>query len=323
VIRLASLVLIAFLLPFWCTAQQSTVFGAVEGTVTDSTHLPVPNASVEILNQATGDRHGAVTDVNGSFHALGLPIAIYEVRVNAAGFGSYTHTGIALGMGQTIRLAVTLIPAHLQSQVTVTSAPSPLDITQTSVTSTIDHERIEELPVRTRNALDFVLLAPGVSPTHSESSASSQTAASNSGFSFGGLRARSNNISIDGLDNNDEFTGASRTELSPEIVSEFQIVNNGISAEFGGASGGSVNVVTRSGTNQMHGDAFVFAQNGALDARPPIENELLKPDLSRYRIGLANGAALKKNETFYYAAFEQEYQRGQEDSVVNPQRQRR
>ena len=101
-------------------------------------------------------------------------------------------------------------------------------------------------------------------------------------------------------------------------MSEFQIVNNGISAEFGGASGGSVNVVTRSGTNEMHGDAFVFAQNGALDARPPIQDELLKPDLSRYRVGLANGGAIKKNETFYYAAFEQEYQRGQEDSIVNP-----
>ena len=314
--RLAGLVLVAFFLPFWCTAQ--TVFGALEGTVTDSTHLPVPNASVEILNQATGGSRSALTDGNGSFHVFGLPVATYEVRVNTAGFASYNHTGIALGVGQTVRLAVTLIPAQVQSQVNVTSAPSPLDATQTSVTSIIDHERIEELPVRTRNALDFVLLAPGVSPTRSGSSSGSQTVASSSGFSFGGLRARSNNISIDGLDNNDEFTGASRTELSPEIVSEFQIVNNGISAEFGGASGGSVNVVTRSGTNQMHGDAFVFAQNGSLDARPPIENELLKPDLSRYRVGLANGGAIKKNETFYYAAFEQEYQRGQDDSIVDP-----
>ncbi len=308
----------ALFLPLWCAAQQSAVFGALEGTVADSTHLPVPNASVELLNQATGDRHRAVTDVNGSFYALGLPIATYEVRVNAPGFASYTHTGIALAVGQTVRLPVTLTPAQLQSQVTVTSAPSPLDVRQTSVTSIIDHERIEELPVRTRNALDFVLLAPGVSPTQGGSSSHSQTAPASSGFSFGGLRARSNNISIDGLDNNDEFTGASRTELSPEIVSEFQIVNNGISAEFGGASGGSVNVVTRSGTNEMHGDAFVFAQNGALDARPPIQDELLKPDLSRYRVGLANGGAIKKNQTFYYAAFEQEYQRGQEDSIVNP-----
>ena len=317
-IRLANLVLAALLLPLWCTAQQSTVFGAIEGTVTDSTHLPVPNASLEILNEATADSRRQVTDVSGSFRALGLPTATYRVRVNAAGFASYTHTGVVLSMGQTVRLEMALIPAQVQSQITVSSAPSPLDVTQTNVTSIVDHERIEELPVRTRNALDFVLLAPGVSPTQSESNSGSASAGPNSGFSFGGLRARSNNISIDGLDNNDEFTGASRTELSPEIVSEFQIVNNGISAESGGASGGSVNVVTRSGTNQIHGDAFLFAQNGVLNARPPLENELLKPDLTRYRIGLSNGGAIKKNETFFYAAFEQEYQRGQEDSIVNP-----
>jgi outer membrane receptor protein involved in Fe transport len=95
-------------------------------------------------------------------------------------------------------------------------------------------------------------------------------------------------------------------------------VNNWISAEFGGASGGSVNVVTRSGTNEMHGDAFVFAQNGALDARPPIENESQKPEISRYRTGLANGGAIKRNQAFYYAAFEQEYQRAQDDSIVDP-----
>ncbi len=121
-----------------------------------------------------------------------------------------------------------------------------------------------------------------------------------------------------GWDNNDEFTGASRTELSSEVVSEFRILNNGISAEFGGASGGSINVVTRSGANETHGDAFVFAQNGALNARPPVENESIKPDLRRYRIGLTNGGAIKKNATVYYVAFEQEYQRGQEDSIIAP-----
>ncbi len=85
----------------------------MEDIVTDSTHLPVPNASVEILNQATANSRRAVTDLNGSFNAFGFPIATYEVRVHAAGFGGYTHTGIALGVGQTVRLAVTLIPAHL------------------------------------------------------------------------------------------------------------------------------------------------------------------------------------------------------------------
>ena len=93
-----------------------------------------------------------------------------------------------------------------------------------------------------------------------------------SGFTFGGLRGRSNNITIDGLDNNDEYVGSSRTELSLETVQEFQVVSAGLSAETGGASGGSINVITRSGANDVHGDAFLFAQNGSLNARNPFES---------------------------------------------------
>ncbi len=136
--------------------------------------------------------------------------------------------------------------------------------------SSIDQERIEELPVRSRNYLDFVLLSPGVSNGPALSSGSGSSPLGGSGFSFGGLRSRSNNVSIDGLDNNDEFTGASRIEVSPEIVQEFQVVNSGLSAESGGASGGSINVITRSGTNTIHGDAFIFAQDSALNAQEPL-----------------------------------------------------
>jgi len=116
-----------------------------------------------------------------------------------------------------------------------------------------------------------------------------------SGFTFGGLRSRSNNLSIDGLDNNDEYTGSSRTELSPEIVQEFQVVNNGLSAESGGASGGSINVITRSGTNMVHGDAFLFVQDGALNAREPFERSPASI-VSTLRAGLALGGPVHKGQ---------------------------
>jgi hypothetical protein len=177
----------------------------------------------------------------------------------------------------------------------------------------VDHERIEELPVRTRNALDFVLIAPGVSPA--PPSLGSATGLDASGFSFGGLRARSNSISIDGLNNNDEYSGANRTELSPEIVREFQVVNNGISPEY---ARGSINVVTRSGSNQMHGDAFIFGQSGELNARNPVENESERPYLRRYRAGLSNGGPIVKDRTFYYWAFEQEGRHSEDNSIVDP-----
>jgi hypothetical protein len=183
--------------------------------------------------------------------------------------------------------------------------------------SSVDQERIEELPVRSRNYLDFVLLAPGVS-TAPVSSASGSTPLAGSGFSFGGLRPRSNNVSIDGLDNNDEYTGSSRTELSPEIVQEFQVVNNGLSAESGGASGGSINVITRSGTNTIHGDAFIFAQDSVFNARDRIETESEKPAFRHYRGGFALGGPIVKGRTFYYVAIEQEHNRGQIGSNVDP-----
>ncbi len=169
---------------------------------------------------------------------------------------------------------------------TVNTQPSSLDPSQSSVVSSVDQERIEELPVRRRNYLDFVLLAPGVSSSPTASGASASTPLTGSGFTLGGLRSRSNNLSIDGLDNNDEYTGSSRTELSPEIVQEFQVVNNGLSTESGGASGGSINAITRSGTNTVHGDAFLFAQHGALNARAPFETESGKPSFRRFRRAL-------------------------------------
>ena len=114
-------------------------------------------------------------------------------------------------------------------------------------------------------------------------------------------------MTIDGLDNNDEFTGDTRTELSLEFVREFQVVSNGWAVENGGGSGGSINVVTRSGANTLHGDVFLFGQSGIFNARPKLEETLgSSPSLGRYRGGLAVGGPILKDRTFYYAAVERE-----------------
>ena len=300
-----------------CTAQTSGVDATLEGIIRDTSGAVVVGAEVRLRNPATNQIRTTATDGEGLFRVGALPVGTYEVRVEHPGFAPYVHSDIRLSIGQTMPLEISLVPASVTSQVNVTAQPPPIDLSQTAATSIVDRERIEELPVRTRNSLDFVLLAPGVAPSN-QATVGGQTPIGSSGFTFGGLRARSNNISIDGLDNNDEYSGASRTELSPEIVHEFQVVDNGLSAEYGGASGGSINVVTRTGTNRLHGDAFIFAQNGVLNARDPIENQPSKPSLTRYRVGLSNGGPLVKDRTFYYAAFEQEYKQGQGDSDINP-----
>ncbi len=298
--------------------QASKVGATLDGTVSDSSSAVIPQATITVRNTLTNQSRTVTTDDQGFFRADQLAVGTYEVRLEHPGFTPYRHTGVVLSLGQTIHLDIVLAPASASAEVTVSAQPSAIDKSQTSVVSSVDQERIEELPVRSRNYLDFVLLAPGVSSSPTVSPVSGSTPLTGSGFTFGGLRARSNSVSIDGLDNNDEYTGSSRTELSPEIVQEFQVVNNGLSAESGGASGGSINVITRSGTNTIHGDAFIFAQDSALNARDPFETEPGKPSFRRFRVGFALGGPIVKGRTFYYAAVEQEHNRGQRGSDIDP-----
>jgi hypothetical protein len=299
-------------------AQTSPVSAALEGRVTDSTGVLVAGATVTVRDVATHYSREFSTNAEGRFRFAELPAGTYEVTVTESGFAPYHHAGVALALGSTTRLDVALRPAGVNTQVTVTAQPPAIDPAQTSVTSAVDTERIEELPVESRNYLNFVLLAPGVSSSGQPPGRRSLGALPDSGFSFGGLRGRSNNVAIDGLDNNDEYVGSSRTELSLETIQEFQVVNAGLSAETGGASGGSINVITRAGANVLHGDAFVFAGNGALDARDPFETESAAPNLHRYRTGVSLGGPIVRDRTFYYAAFEQEHSRSLEDSYISP-----
>jgi hypothetical protein len=299
-------------------AQASKVGAILQGIVSDSSGAIVPGATLAITNTLTNQARSVTADEQGFFRASQLAVGTYEVQLAHSGFAPYERKDINLSLGQTVQLNIILSPSSAATEVTVTAEPLTLDASQTSVISSIDQERIEELPVRSRNYLEFVLLAPGVSSSPTANNAGGSTPLAGSGFTFGGLRTQSNNILIDGLDNNDEFTGSSRTELSPEIVQEFQAVNNGLSAESGGASGGSINVITRSGANVIHGDAFIFAQDSALNARDPFETQPEKPTFRRFRAGFALGGAIVKNKTFYYAAVEQEQNRGQIGSDISP-----
>jgi carboxypeptidase family protein/TonB-dependent receptor-like protein len=299
-------------------SQTSRVGASLEGTVRDSSGAVILQATITLRNTLTNRSRTVTTDGQGLFRADQLAVGTYEIRLEQTGFGPYQHAGVSLSLGQTIHLDIVLSLASASEKLTVSAQPSVLDTSQTSVVSSVDQERIEELPVRRRNYLDFVLLAPGVSSSPAVSPVSGSTLLTGTGFTFGGLRPRSNNVSIDGLENNDEYTGSSRTELSPEIVQEFQVVNNGLSAESGGASGGSINVITRSGTNTVHGDAFLFAQDSVFNARDPFEREAGKPTFRRFRAGFALGGPIVKDKTFYYAAVEQEHNRGQIGSDIDP-----
>ncbi len=310
--------LLGLLWPCILHGQASPVSAALEGSVSDSSGARIPGARVNLREVSTHQTRETSTAADGSFRIAGLPPGTYEVSASQRGFGPYRHAGVNVALGSTVRLDITLQSESVTTQVTVTAQPPAIDPAQTSVSSAVDKERIEELPVESRNYLNFALLAPGVAASAAQAGKQPLGALPDSGFTFGGLRGRSNNITIDGLDNNDEYVGSSRTELSLETVQEFQVVNAGLSAETGGASGGAINVITRAGANTVHGDAFVFAQNGSLNARNPFETESATPMLHKYRAGAGLGGPIVKDRTFYYAAFEQEHNRALEDSYLSP-----
>lgn len=311
-------VILFLLLPCAAAAQTPGTAGTLECTVTDESGALIQGAKIEIHNLATAlTRHGS-TESNGFFRATELPVGVYKVGVAHPGFAPYLQPAVQVNVGQTVGLQIQLTPARISQQVVVRAEPPGLNPAETSATTTVGRERIEELPVRTRNAQDFVLLAPGVSSATPAASTGGQAPFEDSGISFGGQRPASNSLSIDGLENNDEFSGGSRTELSPEIVQEFQVVNNGLSAEYGGASGGSLNAVTRDGANQTHGDAFAIFQGAGLNAIQPFTETDRRPALGRYRIGASRGGKMMNDRTFYYAAAEQEHNRTEESSDVSP-----
>src|SRR5579864_7924445 len=301
-----------------CAAQTSRVAGAVQGTVVDQTGSAVPAATVSLRNEGTNQTRTISTNPEGSFYAGELPVGQYELRVQSPGFSPFVNNAIVISIGRAVQLTVRLAPARVQQQITVSEQPPPIDATQTNEATTIDHERIEESPVVSRNYLDFALMAPQLTRSNIQGPTGGKSALADSGFTFAGLRSRSNSLYIDGVENNDEFSGSARTELSPETVQEFQVVNNGLSAESGGGAGGSLNVVTKSGVNTIHGDAFVFVENGALNSKDPLTNETDTPDLSRFRAGLSAGGPIVRDRSFYYFAGEQEGTHGDDGSLIPP-----
>jgi outer membrane receptor for ferrienterochelin and colicin len=286
--------------------------------VVDQTGSVVANATVRLRNQGTNQTRTVLSNQEGVFYAGELPVGLYELRVESPGFTQYVNNAISVSIGTASWITVQLVPSNVKQQITVSAQPAPIDPGQTAEATTIGHERIEESPVVSRNYLDFVLLAPGLTRSNTQGPAGGKNALADSGFTFAGLRSRSNSLYIDGVENNDEFNGSARTELSPETVEEFQVVNNGLSAESGGGASGPINVVTRSGANTLHGDAFMFVQNGAFNARDPLTNETQPPDLNRFRAGLSAGGPIVRSRTFYYVAGEQEGADGDDSSLISP-----
>jgi hypothetical protein len=294
-------------------AQSPLATGALQGTVIDSTGAAVAGARVQLSGPA---ERSAQSDAGGMFRFPALPAGEYTLRLEKEGFDTVVVKELAISVGQMLQRRVELRPARVFEKVEVREMVEALEAAATSASVALGSERVEEAPAQNRNYLNFVLLAPGVTvsagSSTSRSAAGQRSAAADSGFSFAGLRGRNNSLSIDGVDNRDETTGGNRVAVGLEMIQEFRVSGVSVGAEFGGAAGGAVNVVTRSGANVWHGDATYFTQNERFNARNPEALVARQPRFRRYQPGASVMGPARRDRTFFATAVEQEHESGEE-----------
>ena len=309
-------------MPPWLCAQSSGSSGQVQGNVADSSGSPIAGASVVVRNRDTTAKRQVVTGSDGHFQISALPIGRYSLAVQSPGMAPYKIETFLVSVGQTVSQRVEMKLAGVEANIEVKADTQALQTTATTSSIALGYDRVEESPSQNRNYLSFVFAAPGMSPSAGantqRSAAATHNVANDSGFVFAGLRGRNNSISIDGVDNRDETTGANRVAIGLEMVQEFRVAGTSVSAEFGGAAGGIVNLVTRSGSNLWHGDVTMFLQNEALNARNAEVSLDRKQQYRRYQPGTSLMGPIRKDRTFFAAAVESAWESGEEWSETSP-----
>lgn len=276
-------------------AQSGATTANVSGIVTDEEGGAIVKASITAVNLQTNQTREIQTNDRGLFLINELPPGNYEISAYAQGFSKRSGKfNITLG---TTAYCNFILTVEAQQDIVEVIATSIIDENKTASSSNNDRSRIESLPINRRNFLDFSLTSPRVTQDRTPQ----QGVAASSGLSFNGLPARNNSITIDGLDNNDAGPGAVRSTFSQEAVQEFQVVSDSYSAEFGKALGGVINIVTRSGSNDLHSSLFFLNRNENLAARNAFA--LVKPEFNQYQFGATLGGAIKKNKAFYFLSF--------------------
>src|SRR5436309_2416794 len=279
---------------------QSPSTGAqLSGTILDPNGAVVPGAIVTLRSDTTGVEQSTTADASGQYAFLLVPAGQYTLTVEAAGFSKLTDTGVTLTVGQLAKLPLTLQLATVTAEVSVTSDAQLVETTRISVATTVDQTRIDNLPINGRNYINFTLTNSQVA----RDTAPSIGAAPTSGLNVGGQRARANLVNVDGADAVDNSVNGVRSTVSQEAVQEFQIITNGYAPEYGRASGGVVNIITRSGTDVLHGTAFGYLRNRKIQAVNPFSTEK-DPAYTRVQSGFTLSGPLKKDKTFYFLSFE-------------------
>jgi Carboxypeptidase regulatory-like domain len=321
-IHLLACTLVCFLLgTTFAYAQGVGASGSVRGTITDPRGGFIPNAAIVAVDVDKGIQYSTVSDSNGQFEFASLPPATYNVTAKVAGFQTMIQKSVLVTVGGTALVDFHLQLATAAETVEVSTQLPVVETERGSQANTLTERYITDLPIDRRDYLSFTLLLPGVSNatrlTDDQDFRVKQTP--QSGLSFYGSNGRGNSVTVDGGEANDDAGGV-RLTLSQDSVQEFQVNRSNYGADLGGASGASINIVSKSGGNDAHGGLYGYFRNDAMDARDPFAfsqalqpggpfslnavGQPIKNSLSRYQYGGTLGFPIKKNKTFLFASFE-------------------
>ena len=299
--QIPALLMVLLLAASAAFGQAQSNAADIQGTVKDATGAVVANAKVTARNPGTNVSRDTTTNDEGYYRIINVPPGDYEITVEASNFKKAVIPRITVTVGQAATVDVALELGQLTESVTISDATTEIvETSKTAVATTIDQQRINNLPINERNYLSFALTTSTVGRDNGRPIGPAPT----TGLNFGGQRGRSNLVQVDGADNTDNSVNASRSTVSQEAVQEFQVVTNSFAPEFGRSAGGVVNVVTKSGTNDFHGNMFGFLRHRSFQARnafAPIED----PPFTRTQYGFTLGGPLDKDRTFFFFAFEQ------------------
>jgi len=272
------------------------------GTVADSTGAVVPNAEITLTNEATGVVRKATADAAGRFDFIRVPVGNYRLSAAASGFKRAEMRAVNLTAEQTLQLNLALELGEVNQSVDVSDTYTALETATSTLRSVVRRELIEDLPLNGRNALQLQTLLPGAVRQAGARTSFSQE----DGISVNGSRGNDNNTLVDGGHNNDVYTGVPTSVPNPDALQEFSVLSNNFTAEYGRGSGSIVSAVTKSGTNSIHGTAYEFLRNDAMDARSFFAHASLvdKQRLRRNQFGASIGGPAIRDRTFWFASWE-------------------
>lgn len=307
--RLAAVLLYLVSLPAMLSAQ--VVGGSISGTISDSSGGVIDGAAVVVHNTETGTERRLTTDAAGRYSAPSLAVGIYDVTVNREGFSAIEQKGILLIIGKSTQVDLKLKLGVVSQQVSVVDGPATVNITTQQTSGLVDERQVKQLPLNGRSYDQLVTLNPATVNYTGQRSGSIGTSNSSVGnmFAISGRRPQDNLFLLNGI----EYTGASLINVTPggtsgqllgvDAVREFNVVSDTYSASYGKRQGSQVSIVTASGTNTIHGAAYEFLRNSALDARNYFDQPKI-PEFQRNNFGLALGGPLRQNKLFLFGNYE-------------------